>query len=73
MFWQIILITFIESYLQASTRTESSQEIWIVFENLNKIWDRKDSVGNNTAIGGRSEETGFEIEVGDVIVQGSAW
>ena len=68
-----MLITFIKSHLQASKRTESSWEIWITFENLNKIWDRKDSVGKNTDIGGRLDETGFEIEVDDAIVQGPAW
>lgn len=66
------MITFIESYFQASKRTESSWEMWVIVENLNKIWDRKDNVATKPDIGGRLDETGFEIKVDDAVVQGLA-
>lgn len=63
---------FFESYFQAAKRTESSWEMWV--ENLNKIWDREDNVAKKTPdIGGRLDETGFEIKVDDAVVQLLAW
>lgn len=57
--------------MQAPKRTESSWETKIILENLNNIWDRQHSVGKPTDTGGRLNETSFETEVDDAIVQGS--
>lgn len=46
--------------------------MWVIVENLNKIWDRKGNVATKPDIGGRLDETGFEIKVDDAVVQGLA-